>query len=65
MVVRQKTLQLINPISSELTDHEHFISFAKSNSFYAKRNHDRGLRDISLFELGQCYKGVNPRGPSR
>lgn len=54
----QKKLQLINPISSELNTMR--PSLFPNLIASAKRNHDRGLRDISLFELGQCYKGVNP-----
>jgi phenylalanyl-tRNA synthetase beta chain len=53
-----KELQLVNPISSELSDMR--PSLIPNLISAAGRNVARGLSDVALFELGQAYAGSRP-----
>ena len=52
------SLALDNPISTELSQMR--PSLLPGLISAAKRNHDRGLTDGALFELGQAYRGLEP-----
>jgi phenylalanyl-tRNA synthetase beta chain len=54
------TLQLANPISSELSDMR--PSLLPGLLAAVARNLDRGLGDHALFEVGQTYRGAEPEG---
>lgn len=51
-------LRLLNPISTELNVMRQLLM--PSLLLSVKKNLDRGQRDISLFEVSNCYSGVNP-----
>jgi phenylalanyl-tRNA synthetase beta chain len=53
-----KDLQLVNPISSELSDMR--PSLLPNLIAATGRNVARGLSDVALFELGQAYAGSRP-----
>jgi phenylalanyl-tRNA synthetase beta chain len=53
-----KELQLVNPISSELSEMR--PSLIPNLISAAGRNVARGLSDVALFELGQAYAGSRP-----
>ena len=49
---------IVNPISSDLDVLRN--SILPNLMFYLKKNLDRGLKDISLFEIGPIFKGNQP-----
>lgn len=51
-------LRLLNPISMELNVMRQLLM--PSLLLSVKRNLDKGQKDISLFEVSNCYSGVNP-----
>ena len=51
-------LRLLNPISMELNVMRQLLM--PSLLLSVKKNLDKGQRDISLFEVSNCYSGVNP-----
>jgi phenylalanyl-tRNA synthetase beta chain len=51
-------LRLANPISADLSDMR--PSLLPGLIAAAKRNADRGLNDVALFEVGQIFKGTEP-----
>jgi phenylalanyl-tRNA synthetase beta chain len=51
-------LELDNPISSEMTHMR--PSLLPGLLMAAERNHNRGFKDVALFELGQAYRGDRP-----
>ncbi|MGV3650696.1 MAG: phenylalanine--tRNA ligase subunit beta [Devosia sp.] len=53
-------LKLANPIASDLTDMR--PSLLPGLLVAARRNQNRGLGDIALFEVGQVFAGVTPEG---
>ncbi len=54
----QKELQIANPISSEMTTMR--PSLLPGLLSAVKRNRNRGVGDIALFEVGQAYRGDEP-----
>jgi phenylalanyl-tRNA synthetase beta chain len=54
----QKALQLANPISSEMSDMR--PSLLPSLLEAAQKNRNHGHADLSLFEIGQAYRGDRP-----
>lgn len=56
----EKTLELANPISSELSDMR--PSILATLTAAAQRNVDRGIRDVALFEVGAHYADETPEG---
>jgi phenylalanyl-tRNA synthetase beta chain len=54
----QKALQLANPISSEMSDMR--PSLLPSLLEAAQKNRNHGHADVSLFEIGQAYRGDRP-----
>ncbi len=56
--VKCKDIRIVNPISSELN--------VLRNSIYSnlimhmRKNLDRGFKDLSIFEIGPIFTGVNP-----
>ncbi|NJO22461.1 MAG: phenylalanine--tRNA ligase subunit beta [Sphingomonadales bacterium] len=54
----QKALELANPISSEMSDMR--PSLLPSLLEAAQKNRNHGHADLSLFELGQVYRGDRP-----
>ena len=57
-----RALQLANPIASDLSDMR--PSLVPGLLKAAGRNADRGLQDIGLFEVGQCFASDEPEGQS-
>ncbi len=54
----KKNIEILNPISSELNVLRNSIF---SNLItYLNKNLDRGIKDISLFEIGPVFFGINP-----
>jgi phenylalanyl-tRNA synthetase beta chain len=53
-----ETLRLANPIAADLSDMR--PSLLPGLIAAAKRNADRGLGDVALFEVGQIFKGTEP-----
>jgi phenylalanyl-tRNA synthetase beta chain len=53
-----KEIKIVNPISSDLNVLRN--SIFSNLSFYLKKNLDRGLKDISLFEIGPIFKDNKP-----
>ena len=51
-------LRLLNPISMELNVMRQLLM--PSLLLSVKKNLDKGQKDISLFEISNCYTGVNP-----
>ena len=51
-------LRLLNPISMELNVMRQLLM--PSLLLSVKKNLDKGQKDISLFEVSNCYSGVNP-----
>ena len=51
-------LRLLNPISMELNVMRQLLM--PSLLLSVKKNLDKGQKDISLFEVSNCYNGVNP-----
>ena len=51
-------IKIVNPISSDLDVLRN--SILPNLMFYLKKNLDRGLKDISLFEIGPIFKGNKP-----
>ena len=51
-------IKIVNPISSDLDVLRN--SILPNLMFYLKKNLDRGLKDISLFEIGPIFKGNQP-----
>src|SRR5262249_4122103 len=56
----QDTLELANPISSEMTSMR--PSLLPGLLAGVKRNRNRGTQDIALFEVGQSYLSADPPG---
>ena len=54
-----EALRLLNPISSEMSDMR--PSLLPGLLAAARRNIDRGLADLALFEVGQAYRGIAPQ----
>ncbi len=54
----QEALELANPISTEMSSMR--PSLLPGLLMAAGRNHDRGLTDAALFEVGQAYRGDTP-----
>ncbi|OUX46664.1 MAG: phenylalanine--tRNA ligase subunit beta [Candidatus Pelagibacter sp. TMED275] len=54
----KKEVPIINPISSDLNVLRN--SIFSNLTFYTKKNLDRGLKDISLFEIGPIFLGNKP-----
>jgi len=55
----QASLELANPISSDLTDMR--PSLVAGLATAGQRNADRGYGDVALFEVGQVYHGDGPQ----
>ena len=53
-----KPIFIINPISNDLNVLRK--SIFSNLLFYLKKNHDRGFKDISLFEIGPVFHGKKP-----
>ncbi len=53
-----KEIKIVNPISSELDVLRN--SIYPNLIFYLKKNLDRGLKDISLFEIGPIFEDKQP-----
>ena len=51
-------VKIVNPISSDLDVLRN--SIFPNLMFYLKKNLDRGLKDVSLFEIGPIFKGNQP-----
>ena len=51
-------LALVNPISSEMSTMRPGLLAGLVSA--ARRNADRGMPDIALFEVGQAYRGIAP-----
>ncbi len=58
-----KALALSNPIASDLSDMR--PSLLPGLAAAAKRNADRGLADVALFEIGQIFLDDSPQGQKR
>lgn len=58
----QASLELANPISSDLTDMR--PSLVPGLAAAAQRNADRGYGDVAIFEVGQIYAGDKPEDQS-
>lgn len=58
-----KELALSNPIASDLSDMR--PSLIPGLASAAKRNADRGLADVALFEIGQIFLSDAPEGQKR
>lgn len=56
-------LVLSNPIASEMSDMR--PSLLPSLLAAAKRNADRGIGDLALFEVSHIYRGIEPQGQHR
>ena len=54
----KKNIEIINPISSDLNVLRN--SIFSNLSMYMCKNLDRGLKDISIFEIGPVFEGSNP-----
>ncbi|MEM8744553.1 MAG: phenylalanine--tRNA ligase subunit beta, partial [Pseudomonadota bacterium] len=52
----QDELELANPISTDLSSMR--PSLLPGLAAAAQRNHDRGMSDVALFEIGQAYRGA-------
>ena len=59
----QDELALANPIASDMSDMR--PSLLPSLLAAAKRNADRGLADLSIFEVSHIYRGVEPEDQHR
>jgi phenylalanyl-tRNA synthetase beta chain len=55
----QPALELANPISSEMTSMR--PSLLPGLLAAVQRNRNRGIADIALFEVGQAYRGDDPK----
>jgi phenylalanyl-tRNA synthetase beta chain len=55
-----KRLRLANPIASDLSDMR--PSLLPGLLKAAQRNADRGVSDVALFEVGQCFASDEPEG---
>ena len=53
-----KEIKIINPISSELSVLRN--SIFSNLIMYLGKNLDRGIKDISIFEIGPIFTGLNP-----
>ena len=56
----QAELALANPIAADLSDMRPSLIPGLVTS--AQKNADRGFPDVALFEVGQVFKGDQPRG---
>ena len=54
----KKNIEIINPISSDLNVLRN--SILSNLTMYLNRNLDRGIKDLSLFEIGPVFNGSNP-----
>ena len=54
----QPELALANPIAADLSDMR--PSLLPGLAMAARRNGDRGIGDVALFEVGQIFKGAHP-----
>jgi phenylalanyl-tRNA synthetase beta chain len=55
-----RSLRLANPIASDLSDMR--PSLLPGLLLAAQRNADRGMADVALFEVGQCFASDEPEG---
>ena len=55
---KYKEIKIVNPISSDLDVLRN--SIFPNLMFYIKKNLDRGFKDISLFEIGPIFEGIQP-----
>ena len=53
-----KDIEIVNPISSDLNVLRN--SIFSNLIMYLNKNLDRGIKDISLFEIGPTFHGLNP-----
>ena len=53
-----KEIKIVNPISSDLDVLRN--SIFSNLAFYLKKNLDRGVKDVSLFEIGPVFKNKQP-----
>jgi len=53
-----KNIEIINPISSDLNVLRN--SIFSNLATYLNKNLDRGIKDLSLFEIGPVFHGLNP-----
>ncbi len=54
----KKEIKIVNPISSELGVLRN--SIFSNLIMYVKKNLDRGFKDLSIFEIGPIFTGLNP-----
>ena len=54
----KKEIKIINPISSELSVLRN--SLFSNLIMYMNKNLDRGFKDLSIFEIGPIFTGLNP-----
>ena len=54
----EKEISILNPISSDLNVLRR--SIFSNLAIYLKKNQDRGYEDLSLFEIGPTFFGMNP-----
>ncbi len=55
---KNKEIKIINPISSELGVLRN--SIFSNLIMYLSKNLDRGFKDLSIFEIGPIFTGINP-----
>uniref|UniRef100_UPI00094D66C9 phenylalanine--tRNA ligase subunit beta n=1 Tax=Pelagibacter ubique TaxID=198252 RepID=UPI00094D66C9 len=55
---KNKEIKIINPISSELSVLRN--SIFSNLIMYMSKNIDRGIKDLSIFEIGPIFYGYNP-----
>ena len=55
---KNKEIRIINPISSELGVLRN--SIFSNLIMYLSKNLDRGFKDLSIFEIGPIFTGINP-----
>ncbi len=55
---KNKEIKIINPISSELSVLRN--SIFSNLIMYMSKNLDRGIKDLSIFEIGPIFYGYNP-----
>ena len=56
--IDKKNVEIVNPISSDLNVLRN--SIFSNLIMYLNKNLDRGFKDLSLFEIGPVFYGVNP-----
>ena len=55
---KEKEIKILNPISSDLNVLRR--SIFSNLAIHLKKNQDRGYQDISIFEVGPTFFGINP-----